>query len=214
MAEISVAQGFRNEQVILTQVERILKEMRLDGRLSNVHVKHPPAEAQIDNNYLRSEGLLKLEVVDSLGNLEGRLRHELMHVFDQIDEAFGYRAKDVPKAGTAELRRYKYLWNVYIDSRLIKAEKPAYASYYSREDEMGECWPELSEDTRKELFDYLWNLSDKGSLTQKQLIQLSNDVFKFSKDLKAKSKARGEKLRKFKTLEELKHFAEWGDVHE
>ena len=206
MAEVSIALGFRNEQTILKQVEKFLNETYLDGKLCKVYIKHPPAEAQIDMNYLRPKGVLELEVVDSLENLEGRLRHELMHVVDQVDEAFGYDETKVPKSGTAQLRRYKYLWNVYIDSRLIKAGRPAYATLDSRGDEMGECWPEFSEGTRKGLFDYLWDLSDTGGLTQKQIIQLSKDVFKFRKDLKAQSQARGERLRDFKTLEELRHF--------
>jgi hypothetical protein len=196
-------------QTILKQVEAILKEMDLDNRLCKVCINHPPEGAKIDMNYLRPQALLDLEVVDSLENLEGRLRHELMHVSDQLDKGFGYKEKRVPKDGTALLRRYKYLWNVYIDSRLDKAGRPAYATCDSRADEIGECWPELSEETRRELFDYLWNLCDT-ELTQKQILQLSGDIFKFRKDLKAKSKARGEKLRKFKTLEELKHFAQLG----
>lgn len=231
MAEIIIAPGFRNEQAILRQVREILRETGLDGRLCKVYIKPPPAKANMDNNYLKPLGsaerhlrntvsdavsrktgvalpLLELEVVDSLENLEGRLRHELMHVDDQMDESFSYHERKVPKTGTALLRRYKYLWNVYIDGRLIKAGKPAYAAFDSREDEMGECWPELSEDTRKELFDYLWNLSDTGTLTQKQILQLSKDVFKFRKDLKARAKARGEGVKKFKTLENLQHFAQ------
>ena len=214
VAEVSIAPGFRNEQAILKQVEKFLNETYLDGKLCKVHIKHPPVEANIDMNYLLPGGLLELEVVDSLENLEGRLRHELMHVVDQVDNAFGYDEKKVPKSGTAQLRRYKYLWNVYIDSRLIKAGKPAYATLDSRKDELGECWPEFSEDTRKGLFDYLWDLSDTGGLTQQQIIQLSKDVFKFRKDLKAQSLVRGERLRDFKTLEELRHFAQRGDVHE
>jgi hypothetical protein len=207
MAEITIDPGFQNEQAILKQTGEVLRETGLDGRLCKVSIKHPPQEANIDMNYLRADGLLELEVVDSLENLEGRLRHELMHVVDQVDENFGYKEKKTPKPGTALLRRYKYLWNVYIDGRLTKAGKPAYATCDSREDEMGECWPELSEETRKEVFDYLWNLSP---LTQKQILQLSKDVFKFNKDLKA----RGEKPRKFKTMEGLQHYARWGDVHE
>lgn len=206
MAEITIESGFHNEQTILKQVERFLKEMNLNGRLCRVNIKHPPGGANIDMNYLIPEGLLELEVVDSLDNLEGRLRHELMHVVDQVDETFGYKEKNVPKPNTALLRRYKYLWNVYIDSRLIKAGNPAYATCNSREDEIGECWPELSEDTRKELFDYLWNLCDAVKLSQKQILQLSKDIFKFRKDLKARAQARGDRLRGFKTLEELRRF--------
>jgi hypothetical protein len=213
MAEISISPGFRNEQVILRQLEGILKEMGLDGKLCNVYVKQPPAESQIDNNYLKPRAVLDLEVVDSLENLEGRLRHELMHVADQVVECFGYKDKKIPRPGTALLRRYKYLWNVYIDSRLIKAGKPAYATYDQRKAEIVECWPEFSEETRKDIFEYLWNLSDTGVVTQKQLLQLSKDIFKLSKSLKDRAKARGEKPRKFKTIEDLKHFERYGDIH-
>ncbi len=214
MPDINMDTGFNNEQAILTCAEAILKEMNLNKLVSVVRIKQPPQGTSVDMNYLKVGGLLELEVVDTLENLEGRLRHELMHVKDQLDVSFGYREKKVPKAGTALLRRYKYLWNVYIDSRLAKAGKPAYATYDSREHEMGECWPELSAETRRELFDYLWDLSDTSTLSQKQIVQLSQDIFKFRKDLKAKAKARGEKVRKFKTQAELLHFAHWGDVRE
>jgi len=75
VAEVSIAPGFRNEQAILKQVEKFLNETYLDGKLCKVHIKHPPVEANIDMNYLLPGGLLELEVVDSLENLEGRLRH-------------------------------------------------------------------------------------------------------------------------------------------
>ncbi|HHT9117282.1 MAG TPA: hypothetical protein ACFYD1_01510 [Candidatus Hypogeohydataceae bacterium YC38] len=212
MTNIEIMEGFHHPGQITKTVEEIVKEFQLHEKLDSINIKHPPLDHPIDMNYLfPEERRLELEIVDSLDNLEGRIRHELMHVVDQLDADFGYKRKREPGSGTTQLRRYKYLWNVYIDSRLQRAGKPAYATKEAREEELGECWPELSEETRLALFEHLWILQP---LAQKQLLQLSNNIFKFSKDLKALSKGRGERLRRFKTLEDLRHFARWGDVAE
>ncbi len=63
-------------------------------------------------NYLSLDNKsLELEIVDTLDNLEGMVRHELMHVADQLDEKFKYKGSLIPMEGTGAFRRYKYLWN-------------------------------------------------------------------------------------------------------
>ncbi len=44
-------------------------------------------------NYLSSDNVsLQLEIVDSLNNLEGRVKHELMHVDGQLNETISIGA--------------------------------------------------------------------------------------------------------------------------
>lgn len=58
-----------------------------------------------------------------LGALNEFLRHELSHLHDMIDPAFGYRpALDLPALNAAQQRlareRYRLLWDITIDGRL------------------------------------------------------------------------------------------------
>ncbi|MCC7417463.1 MAG: hypothetical protein IT176_10020 [Acidobacteria bacterium] len=58
--------------------------------------------------------------------LAGWLQHELMHVSDMLDPAFGYQrtlpsSPDDPVAGNIVRDRYRVLWDVSIDGRLARA---------------------------------------------------------------------------------------------
>ncbi len=156
---IKIVEGFENREQILKMVEDVVRELGINQKLEHIVIKHPPSDSPIDMNYLSSDNKsLDLEIVDSMVNLEGRVRHELMHVADQLDEKFKFKESNIPTEGTGDYRRYKYLWNVYIDSRLERSGKPAYDTQEDREEEMRECYPELSMELRKECFDFLWEL--------------------------------------------------------
>ncbi|WP_162532340.1 hypothetical protein, partial [Candidatus Scalindua japonica] len=144
-----------------------------------------------------------LEIVDSLDNLEGRVRHELMHVADQLNEKFQHKESLVPPEGTGAFRRYKYLWNVYIDSRLIKSGNPSYDTQDAREKEIAECYPELSEDLRKKCFDFLWGIE---SIDFEQISAMSYDLFSTFDELRSLAESHGEKQVTFETMEELKNY--------
>ena len=60
---------------------------------------------------------------DALGNL---LRHELLHIRDMLDPAFGYRptlppSDDGPSHDNILRDRYRVLWDITIDGRLARA---------------------------------------------------------------------------------------------
>ncbi len=100
-----------------------------------------------------------------------------------------------------------YLWNVYIDSRLKRSGKPAYDTQEDREEEMRECYPELSMELRKECFDFLWELEP---LNHEQITEMSRNLFSASREIESLAHSRGEKLNNFKTLEDLKNYGqEW-----
>ncbi|MBO1224668.1 MAG: hypothetical protein JYX80_09565 [Candidatus Scalindua sediminis] len=198
---IKIVEGYENSEKICKIVEDVVVELGIKQKLEHIVIKHPPSGFPIDMNYLISDNKsLDLEIVDSMVNLEGRVRHELMHVADQLDEKFKFKESNIPTEGTGDYRRYKYLWNVYIDSRLERSGKPAYDTQEDREEEMKECYPELSMELRKECFDFLWG---REPLNHEQITEISRNLFSASKEIESLAHSRGEKQIKFETLEEL-----------
>ncbi|MFQ5956700.1 MAG: hypothetical protein ACE5KK_02880 [Candidatus Brocadiales bacterium] len=212
VAKIDIEEGFENRGQICKAVEEVVWELGLSDKLEEIVIKHPPSGSSMDMNYLNpKKKSLELEIVDSLDNLEGRVCHELMHVVDQLNKKFRYKKSREPKEGTGAHRRYKYLWNVYIDSRLSNDGKPAYETREDREEEIGECYPELSADLRKRAFDFLWELKP---LNHKQITKMSHNLFSASRELKSLAHSRGEKLHNFDTLEDLKNYGQSDDMPE
>ena len=201
---VKVEDGFKNNEQICKMIEDVVEELGINQKLEEITIKHPPADSPIDMNYLSSVNVsLELEIVDTLDNLEGRVRHELMHVADQLDEKFKHRDSLIPPEGTGAFRRYKYLWNVYIDSRLVKSGKPSYDTQEARENEIGECYPELSAGLRKKCFAFLWGL---GLLDFEQISAMSYDLFSTFDELRFLAESHGEKQVMFGTMEELKNY--------
>jgi hypothetical protein len=201
---IKIAEGYGNSEQIVKMIEDVVKELGINEKLKVITIKHPPADSPIDMNYLSPDNeSLELEIVDSLDNLEGRVRHELMHVADQLDQKFKFKDSLIPKEGTGAFRRYKYLWNVYIDSRLEKSGKPAYDTQDAREKEIEECYPELSPDLRKKCFNFLWGL---GLLDFEQISKMSHDLFSTFEELRFLAESHGEKQITFETMAELRNY--------
>jgi hypothetical protein len=201
---IKIAEGYENSIQIVKMIEDVVNEIGINQKLKETTIKHTPADSPIDMNYLSPDNeSLELEIVDSLDNLEGRVRHELMHVADQLDQKFKFKDSLIPKEGTGAFRRYKYLWNVYIDSRLEKSGKPAYDTQDAREKEIEECYPELSPDLRKKCFNFLWGL---GLLDFEQISKMSHDLFSTFEELRFLAESHGEKQITFETMEELRNY--------
>ena len=201
---LNIEDGFEKSEQICKMIEDVVEELGINQKLEKIMIKHTPAESPIDMNYLSPDNTsLDLEIVDSLENLEGRVRHELMHVADQLNEKFKHRDSLVPPEGSGAFRRYKYLWNVYIDSRLVKSRKPSYDTQEAREKEIDECYPELSIDLRKKCFDFLWGM---GLLDFEQISAMSYDLFSTFDELRFLAESRGEKQVVFDTMEELKNY--------
>ncbi|OHB87786.1 MAG: hypothetical protein A3D13_00700 [Planctomycetes bacterium RIFCSPHIGHO2_02_FULL_40_12] len=201
---IKIVDGFENSKQISKMIEDVAGELGISQKLEEIVIKHPPADSPLDMNYLSSDNKsLDLEIVDSLDNLEGRVRHELMHVADQLNEKFKYKDSLIPRKGTGAFRRYKYLWNVYIDSRLVKSGKPSYDTQEAREREIEECYPELSAALRKRCFAFLWGM---GLLDFEQISAMSRDLFSAVEELKSLAQSHGEKQITFETIEELKSY--------
>ena len=201
---LNIEDGFEKSEQICKMIEDVVEDLGINQKLEKIMIKHTPAESPIDMNYLSPDNTsLDLEIVDSLENLEGRVRHELMHVADQLNEKFKHRDSLVPPEGSGAFRRYKYLWNVYIDSRLVKSRKPSYDTQEAREKEIDECYPELSKDLRKKCFTFLWGM---GLLDFEQISAMSYDLFSTFEELRFLAESQGEKQVTFETMEELKNY--------
>jgi hypothetical protein len=201
---LNIEDGFEKSEQICKMIDDVVEELGINQKLEKIMIKHTPAESPIDMNYLSPDNTsLDLEIVDSLENLEGRVRHELMHVADQLNEKFKHKDNLVPPEGTGAFRRYKYLWNVYIDSRLVKSGKPSYDTQEAREKEIEECYPELSEDLRKKCFTFLWGM---GLLDFEQISAMSYDLFSTFEELRFLAESHGEKQITFETMAELKNY--------
>jgi hypothetical protein len=201
---IKIVEGFENSEQICKMIEDVIRELGIDKKVEQTTIKHPSSDSPIDMNYLSEDNVsLELDIVDSLDNLEGRVRHELMHVADQLDDKFKYKDSLIPRKGTGAFRRYKYLWNVYIDSRLVKSGKPSYDTQEAREREIEECYPELSATLRKRCFAFLWGM---GLLDFEQITAMSYDLFSAFEELKSLARSHREKQITFETMEELKSY--------
>ena len=201
---LNIEDGFNKSEQICKMIESVVEELGINKKLNKILIKYAPVEFFIDMNYLSSDYTsLELEIVDALKNLEGRVRHELMHVADQLNEKFKHKDTLVPPSGTGAFRRYKYLWNVYIDSRLVKSGKPSYDTHEAREKEIEECYPELSADLRKKYFNFLWGL---GLLDFEQITAISYDLFSTFEELRRLAESHGGKQVTFETMEALKNY--------
>jgi hypothetical protein len=109
--------------------------------------------------------------------LRAFLRHELTHLQDMVDPAFGYRP-ELPLAGAfvsqhrAAQERYRLLWDVTIDGRLTSGLRDTVATKDQRLAEFAAAfafWPEAKQ---RETFEALWSNS---APTHQMLVELVCD---------------------------------------
>ncbi len=89
------------------------------------------------------------------------LRHELAHLHDMVDPAFGYRpelAVSSASLGSHQLarERYRLLWDVSIDGRLSRSGRQTVASKDQRWSEFAGAFPFWTEARQQQVFDLLW----------------------------------------------------------
>lgn len=90
------------------------------------------------------------------------LHHELMHLSDLLDPAFGYTPGVEQFGSTASQQRvvrerYRLLWDVTIDGRLTRMGRVTVASLEQRQREFESAYAFLIPEKRRSLFDSLWN---------------------------------------------------------
>ncbi len=90
---LNIEDGFENSELICKMIEDVVEELGISQKREKIMIKHTPAESPIDMNYLSSDNVsLHLEIVDSLNNLDGRVKHESMHVAGQLNETISIGA--------------------------------------------------------------------------------------------------------------------------
>ena len=117
--------------------------------------------------YVNSDGghhgivALRPERFGSDASLECFLNHELFHLSDMVDPSFDYSPDVFQPGQTASQQRlirerYRLLWDVTIDGRLIHAGRETIASQEQRRKEFDRAYGFLPEDRREKLFEMLW----------------------------------------------------------
>lgn len=103
------------------------------------------------------------------------LNHELQHVHDMVDPAFGY-APDLPGDPLTPLRqrlvrdRYRLLWNITVDGRLTHRGLPTLANRDRRLADFSRAFAFLTE--ADALFSELW---ERPQPTHHRLLELAHD---------------------------------------
>lgn len=116
----------------------------------------------------------------ALPDLRRRLRHELMHVSDMLDNHFGYeyRAKlNVSSAGEENLikDRYSLFWDIYIESRLSRENKESVSDKDGRFREFAILYRKLPPAQQTVLFESIWKME---KLTHDQILEMAGDTAK------------------------------------
>ena len=89
------------------------------------------------------------------------LRHELLHVADMLDPAFGYAPRlPVDESGAPFqgflTARYRALWDAYVDGRLARAGQGVAGALVARHRQFRRAFPELDDEVDAQ-FARFWN---------------------------------------------------------
>jgi len=89
------------------------------------------------------------------------LNHELMHLNDMVNPQFGYSpdigdAAQSPSQQRLLCERYRLLWDITIDGRLVASNRQTMATREQRWSEFDRAFAFLPETKRREQFDILW----------------------------------------------------------
>jgi hypothetical protein len=104
-------------------------------------------------------------------------RHELMHIADMLDSEFGYdpdtKVGQNPGEETLILQRYRVLWCLNIDSRLLAAGKESMLSKEDRFKEFRSWYRKIPPTQLKSVFEGLWQTE---TLTHSELVEMATDT--------------------------------------
>lgn len=110
--------------------------------------------------------------------LKKLMRHELMHVSDMLDDAFGYRSDRLgcnPMEESIVTERYSCLWDIFVDSRLIRNQRETIADKASRHGDFEVLFRNVPSGAKSSIFEKLWQ---DEHLTHDRLLELAMDVNK------------------------------------
>ena len=106
-------------------------------------------------------------------------RHELMHISDMLDPVFGYdpdtKVGQNPGEETLILHRYRVLWSLSVDSRLVRAGKEPMLSKEDRFKEFRSWYRKIPPAQLKSAFEGLWQTE---SFTHAELVEMASDTLR------------------------------------
>ena len=104
-------------------------------------------------------------------------RHELMHIADMLAPEFGYdpdtKVGQNPGEETLILQRYRVLWCLNIDSRLLIAGKESMLTKEDRFKEFRSWYRKIPPTQLKSVFEGLWQTA---TMTHSELVEMSTDT--------------------------------------
>lgn len=164
-AELYVNESGQRSGVIALRPERFVAWPNLQRRNADLSPLQPansevgpscpePAEART----------AKRDESRAPGTLAGFLHHELTHLQDMVDPAFGYVPElPVPSVSVSQHRlareRYRMLWDITIDGRLTRAGRATVATREQRAAEFSRGFSFWPEPKQQAIFESLWSAS-------------------------------------------------------
>ena len=122
---------------------------------------------------------MRPEIFGDTNELRKSIRHELMHVKDMLDDDYGYDIRVPAGLNTTEENfvrdRYKILWDIYIDSRLIKEGRETMETKEKRFAWFSGIYRKLPNEQKVVMFDNFWN---KEKITHKEILDMATDMMK------------------------------------
>lgn len=105
------------------------------------------------------------------------LRHELTHISDMLDENFGYDADTKVGLNPGEehliLNRYRVLWSLHVDSRILRSGKEPVFSKEYRFREFRSWYRKILPGQVESVFEGLWQAD---YLTHAELVEMASDT--------------------------------------
>jgi hypothetical protein len=145
-------------------LEEILLESPLRGQVAETVIVESEGEEMADlfhdGDRLRVVLKMKPESLLDASRLRGLLNHELTHLADMLDPEFRYdRAPlaTIPIEDAILRERYRVLWDISIDSRLIEGGRPTIATKALRQKEFLTLYQKFGEQECEAVFEHLWS---------------------------------------------------------
>jgi len=122
---------------------------------------------------------MRPEIFSDKNELKRVIRHELVHVKDMLDDEYGYDTKVPAGLNTTEENfvrdRYKILWDIYIDSRLVREGREPMETKEKRFAWFSGIYRKLPAEQKIIMFDNFWN---KEKITHQEILDMATDMMK------------------------------------
>ena len=121
---------------------------------------------------------LSSESFSNVEHLGMVMKHELMHVQDMLDEEFGYKPflpSLPPLERTLVTDKYRVIWDIYIDTRLLRDGKKTVSNKDTYYREFKATYLNIPQLERAQVFEGLWAME---TITHDEIVELAKDANK------------------------------------